>query len=417
MTGSPTLPHLVPVRRRFAADHVDDVGGTLRAELQRAGVRVQATERIAIAVGSRGITDLPILVRTMVDWVRQQGGRPFIVPAMGSHGGATADGQREVVAQYGITEDAVGAPVESSMDVVELPQGDAEVAVYMDARAHRADGTILVNRVKPHTSFHGRYESGLMKMCAIGLGKQRQAETLHRLGVRGLRDVMPRVARQVLHHGNVRLGVAVVENAYKKLLAIRAIPAAAIPDEEPALLDLARAHLPRLPADRLDVLIVDEIGKNISGLGLDPNVVGRLRIPGEPEPASPSIRVVTIHDLTPETSGNAIGMGLADIATRRLFEKIDFRHTYENAITSGFLERGKVPLLAASDREAVELAVRACGCADVGAVRVIRIRNTLRLDELQVSAAVLADLADRGDVEPVGPSRPIVDDAGRLTPW
>ena len=212
--------------------------GTLSRELLASGVTIPRGARIAIAVGSRGITNLLELITTTVAWVKMMGGEPFIVPAMGSHGGATAEGQRAVLAGYGVTPQAVGAPICSSMDVVTLPRGEVATEVYFNRYAATADGTILINRVKPHTSFHSRYESGLMKMLAIGLGKHRQALAIHRLGVAGLCEVMPAVARQVLRHGNVLLGIAVVENARDETLLLRALPAAAIPDEEPALLDL-----------------------------------------------------------------------------------------------------------------------------------------------------------------------------------
>lgn len=398
-------PPLATIRQSLPAERLDDVAGEVRSRLAGCGVSVRAGWRIAIAVGSRGIADLAALVREVVGWVRSQGADPFIIPAMGSHGGGTAEGQTRILAGYGITEADVGAPIVSSMEVVALPQGDAEVPVYFDKAAREADGTIIVNRVKPHTSFHARYESGLMKMLAIGLGKHAQALAIHQLGVRGLREVMPRVAEQALRHANVILGIAVVENARDETLLVRAIAADRIAAEEPALLETARAQLPRLPVAELDVLIVDEMGKNISGLGMDTNVIGRLRIPGEPEPTSPRIRIIIARDLTAESHGNAIGMGLADIITRRLFSKIDFAATYENASTSTFLERAKVPMIAETDRQALDWAARACHAADPTGLRIIRIRNTLRLDTLQVSPVVLDDLAGRPDIELLSPIR------------
>ncbi len=210
---------------------------------------------------------------------------------------------------------------------------------------------------------------------------------------------MPEVARGILRHGKIVLGLAIVENARDETMLIRAIPAAAIPDEEPALLETARLQMPRLPVDDLDILIVDEIGKNISGLGMDTNVVGRLRIRGQPEPESPRIKTIVLRDLTDESHGNAIGMGLADVITRRLFARIDFRATYENVVTSTFLERGKVPVVAETDEQAIDIALRACGLADASAARIIRIRNTLRLDELHVSAPVLAEIRNRDGID------------------
>lgn len=408
---------LLTVRQRFPRPRIDDPGAASRDALRAAGNIVRSGERIAIAVGSRGIAGLDAIVRAVVAWVRDNGATPFIVPAMGSHGGATAEGQAAVLAGYGITEDTVGAPVRSGMDVDELPRGDCPVPVYFDRRAGQADGTILINRVKPHTSFCGRYESGLMKMMAIGLGKHRQALAIHELGVEGLRDVMPQVARQVLRHANVRLGLAVVENAYDEPAVLRAVPAERIPEEEPALLDLARRNMPSLPLEKIDLLVVDEIGKNISGLGMDTNIIGRLKIRGQAEPSSPDIRVIAALDLTTETKGNAAGMGLADVITRRLFGKIDFKSTYENVLTTGFLERGKVPVIADTDGEALRIAFRAAGMPEPSRARIVRIRNTLCLSVLQVSECVWEELRGRDGVELVEPAAPVLMPDGSLKPF
>jgi len=408
------MPDLIKVRQRFEAEKLEDIDGAVRAELDRCAVRIDRGASLAIAIGSRGIANIARIVKQVVMWVRRQGGEPFIVPAMGSHGGATAEGQRRILESYGVTETYTNAPIRSSMSVVELPRGDFETPVYWDEHACHADGTIVVNRIKPHTSFHGRYESGLMKMIAIGLGKHAQAAAIHRFGVEGLRDLMPRVARQILQHGNLLLGVAIVENAYDETLKIRALPAADIPAEEPGLLDLARANLPHLPVDALAILVVDEIGKDISGLGLDPNVVGRLKIRGQPEPARPNIKMIIIRDLSEGSHGNAAGMGLADIATRRFFEKIDFQVTYENVLTSTFLDRGKVPLIAETDRQALEFAFRALGSIGPAEARVVRIKNTLRLDLLHVSRAVLREIEARPDIEVVGPVPEPFDEHGQL---
>ena len=322
---------------------------------------------------------------------------------MGSHGGAIAEGQQRILEGYGITPEYVGTEIRSSMAVVELPRGDLAIPVFYDRQAHEADGTIIINRIKPHTSFHGRYESGLMKMMAIGLGKQAQALAIHRLGPAGLRDIMPAVARQVLQHGNVILGLAIIENAYDEILKVQAVLADRIPDEEPLLLDLARANMPLLPVSDLDILIVDEMGKDISGLGMDTNVIGRLRIRGQPEPERPNIGIIIVRDLSAGSHGNAVGVGLADIITRRLFEKIDFKATYENALTSTFTERAKVPIIAETDQLAIDFACRALGTSSENNLRLIRIQNTLRLDQLDVSPAVLDEIKDRPDIEILTP--------------
>lgn len=405
------------IHQRFPPEHIADIPAAVRQSLNASGVRIARNANVAIAVGSRGISGLRQVVTETVGWVRAQGGSPFIVPAMGSHGGATAEGQVAVLEGYGITEDEVGAPIRSSMEVVSLPQGESPVAVFLDRMAAGADAIIVINRIKPHTSFHGRYESGLMKMLAIGLGKHRQALAIHAMGLEGLRNVMPVVAGQILRHAGVLLGIAVVENAYDEPLHVRAIPAALIPREEPALLELARRNMPRLPLEKIDVLVVDEMGKNISGLGMDTNVIGRLKVRGQPEPESPEIRMIIARDLTEETRGNAAGIGLADVITRRLFSRIDFRATYENVLTTGFLERARIPIIAESDRAALEIAFREAGMPAPEQARVIRIRNTLRLGEMLVSKAAWEAMAGCSDVELAGTVPALFDVDGNMMPF
>jgi hypothetical protein len=408
------LPGLTRVYQRFDPTRIDSVEGEVMRQLGGCGVTVRPGASVAIATGSRGIDNIALIMRCVVRWVEGQGGRPFIVPAMGSHGGATAEGQRKVIEGYGVTEEYCGAPIRSSMDVVQLPAEGLDVPVYFDKYASEADGVIVVNRVKPHTSFHGPYESGLLKMISIGLGKHAQALAIHDLGVPGLRDLMPRVARAILAAGKILLGVAIVENAYDQTMLVQAIPAGSIDQQEPALLDIARRNMPRLPAEDIDILIVDEIGKDISGVGMDTNVIGRLKIPGQPEPDSPRIRMIFVRNLSTGAHGNALGIGLADVTTRKLFEKIDFAATYENVITTRFLERGKIPIIAETDRQAMEIALRGAGLTSAQDARLVRIHNTLRLDELLVSPAVLMDIRGREGIEVGEAAVQWFDEAGTL---
>ncbi len=288
--------HRVSVRLDEPA--LRDVGAHTDRALASCGVVLEPGSEVAIALGSRGIVDLQLVVRRVIDWVRSQGAQPFVVSAMGSHGGATAEGQREVLASYGLDEQHLGCPVRTSMDVVELPAEVGGTKVVTDAEASKASATIVVNRVKPHTDFHGPYESGLMKMIAIGLGNRVQAERIHAYGSAGLRTLVPEIGAQVLAHGNVVLGVAIVENALEQVMAVEVVPAAQIPVVEPDLLALARAHMPRLPIDDLDVLLVDQMGKDISGVGMDTNVIGRTMILGEAgsrDAAHPDDRVPPPH--------------------------------------------------------------------------------------------------------------------------
>jgi hypothetical protein len=404
-------------RQSFPADHVADPGAAVRAEIARVGLSFERGAPIAIAVGSRGIARLREVVTATVAAVRERGGDPFIIPAMGSHGGATAEGQREVLASYGVTEETTGAPVRSSMDVVELPRGDAPCRVFMDRLASQAAGTILINRVKPHTDYHGPHESGLVKMSVIGLGKHAQALEVHRHGTRGLREFIPVVSRQVVAHGNLVLGVGLVENAHHELAEIRAARPRDLAAVDGALLERARALMPRLPAEDIDVLIVDELGKDVSGTGLDTNIIGRMYIKGDAEPASPRIKAIIVCDLTEASHGNALGMGLADVITRRLYDKVDLAAVAQNVITSTFLERGKMPLVAPSDRDAFEWAVRACGPVEPDDLRVLRVRSTLHLEQFQASDRLWGDIAGRSAIARVEAGcSPAFDERGALRP-
>jgi hypothetical protein len=412
------LPQLIRVRRSLDSACIADVAGAVRAELDRAFPAVRPGSSIAVAVGSRGIADIRVIVSETVRFLQSRGARPFVVPAMGSHGGATAAGQEEVLADYGITEATVGAPVRSSMEVVRVPAEGLEFPVYMDRFAWESDGVVLVNRVKPHTDYHGFPESGLLKMAVIGLGKQAQALVIHGRGVAGLKEWILPAARHVLASGRVLLGLGIVENATDRTCLLRAARAADIEEAERALLAEAVARMPRLPTGEVDVLIVDEMGKDVSGTGLDTNIIGRTRVFGQEEPGWPVIRVVVVTDLTAASHGNAVGVGLADVITRCLRDKIDAGATTENVVTSTFLERAKIPVVAQTDRQAIEIALR-CSCVPAGREpRMIRIVNTLRLEELYVSRPVLQEM--RGGTEPVetlGLFRDPVDTAGALIPF
>ena len=408
------LLQLVKINQTFNRISIPHVENTVREQIISAGLKIQPGASIAIAAGSRGIANLARIVKTIVSFVSAQEGRPFIVPAMGSHGGATAEGQKEILESYGIIEREMRCPIRSSMDVVELSKGDSECRIFMDRNAHEADGIILINRIKPHTDFHGIYESGLVKMCVIGLGKEKQANEMHRYGVYGLKELVPKAASQILASGKIILGIGIVENAYDESAVIEAIKPYEIMDREPELLELARKNMPKLPVDQLDVLIIDRMGKDISGVGIDTNIIGRIKIPGEKEPVVPEIKMIVVADITDESHGNATGIGLADITTRKLFEKIDFPVTYKNIVTSSFLERGKLPIVAETDKLAFEYALRACGPMTPGRERIARIRDTLHLDELYVSAPLLEEINGRDNIRVVGEPVGLFDHAGNL---
>ncbi len=406
------FPPLVRIRQRFPRPRLDDVEAAVQAELDASPVAIPAGGSIAIAVGSRGIANLALIVRTVARWVKAKGGQPFIVPAMGSHGGATADGQRQVVEGYGVTEAFTGAPIRSSMDVVKLPNPGLPIPLYFDRNAYGADGVIVVNRIKLHTDFHGAYESGLMKMIVIGLGKHAQALAVHQHGTQGLRELMPKAAQAVIDQGRILFGLGVVENAYDETRTVRLVPAKRIPQVEPELLAQARLSMPRLPVDDLDVLVIDRFGKDISGAGIDTNIIGRWMIHNEPEPQRPHIRSIVLCDLSPGSHGNAIGMGLADIMHRRAYDKIDWQATYENMYTSSFLYRGRTPVVVDSDQQALHYALRGSNVLDPAQARLARIQDTLHLAELLVSHAVLNELEGRDDIEVLEPAGELFDAQG-----
>ena len=402
------------IRQQFDNTSLGDIEQTVIEQVS-AKLSIAPGASIAIGAGSRGIANIARIVGAVVNAVKAKGGAPFVFPAMGSHGGATGEGQQEILATYGITEETMGCPIRSSMEVVQLDNGGLELPLYMDKTAHDSDGIILVNRIKPHTAFHGTYESGLVKMSIIGLGKERLANAIHSFGVHGLKVLMPQAGRKILETGKVLLGVGIVENAYDQTAIIETMTPAEILDREPILLDIAKAKLPSFPLNEIDVLVVDQIGKNISGSGMDPNIIGRMRIRGSSdEPPFPDIKSIVITDLTDVSHGNACGIGLADVATRRLADKIDWDVTYMNGITSGFYEHFMLPIVAPTDRQALDWGIRASHDPHKPK-KLVRILDTLHLGELYVSDAALAEVKDK--VEIVSQPMNLFDQQGSLFPF
>lgn len=402
LVANTPLPRLTRVRQCWPAHALndDDVAATVRAQLETVGVRQRIVPgmRVAVTAGSRGIRNIVPILHTSIAWLRDAGAEPFVVPAMGSHGGATAAGQVQVLNSLGITEETMGCPILATMDVVTAGHLDDSdhTPVSLDRRAAEADGILVVNRVKPHTSFTAAIESGLAKMIAVGLGNRAGAETVHRDGVVGLRNRIVPMAQQVVARGTVLAGLAILEDAYEQTADIVAVPPGEIGGAgETALLERSRTLLARLPFDALDVLVVEEMGKDKSGTGMDTNVIGRLRIPGEPEPASPRIRIVVALDLSDASHGNAAGMGLADIITAQLASKVNLVATYTSHLTAGLIgvQRAALPITLPTEHDAIAMAIRVCGQPDPAAVRLVRIRNTLLLDELLVSDALLPEVA------------------------
>ena len=352
----------------------------------RLGERVAKGGSIAVGIGSRGVSGIALVARTTVDTLREMGYKPFIVAAMGSHGGATAAGQRELLAGYGVTTESMGVPVKTDMETVVLGTNPVGLPIYFDKNAYHADGIVLVNRVKPHTDFRSTHESGVLKMLVIGLGKRDGASQVHKLGVRGLREVLPAVGRFLVENTRFALGLAIVENAEDLPAEIAALEPETIFDKEPVLLERARGLMGRLPFDQIDVLVVGELGKNYSGAGMDPNVIGRLLIETQPDFERPLITRLAVLDVSDESHGNIVGVGFADLTTERLVSKLDPESFRINVITSCCLERARIPITLATDREVIETALDTCWRIDPSQARVVVIPNTLELKTLWVSA-------------------------------
>jgi hypothetical protein len=420
-------PKFARIKQEFdptKMDVAEELPAAIKTELSSLGLDL-AGKTVALTAGSRGVANIVTVLKTVVEWVASQGGSAFIVPAMGSHGGGTAEGQLELLEGYGITEEACGCEIRSSMEVVELPQGDCPVKVHIDKHAMSADHTIVINRVKPHTDFRGTWESGLMKMITIGLGKKEGAVACHdavnkREGVKGLFEYLPLIAQQKLNEGNIVCAIGLVENAYDQTRFVKALLAADIPEGEKPLLELARQNMPRLPVDQIDVLMVDELGKNISGTGMDTNVIGRMYQFGTPEPEVPNVGIISVHGITEASHGNACGMGLADVCSQSFFEQLDFASTSTNIITSNNLERGKLPVVATTDEHTWEVAVRSSGALSFGAtadVRAVRIPNTLHVGECWVSPALLPELAAMPHIKVIEEGIDLFCEAGKLLPF
>jgi hypothetical protein len=410
LTGIPRaseFPRMFRVKQAFQGPAVENVPAAARAALGRLALPMKAGQSIALTVGSRGIVNIAAIVRATVEHLLDLGARPFIIPAMGSHGGGTADGQRSVLEHYGVTEAAMGCPVRATMDVVQV--GEAlGLPIWLDRYAAEADWVGVINRVKPHTGFTGDIGSGLLKMMTIGTGKHRGAVQAHRANIRlGYERMITGLGAGMLRSGRIAFGLGVVENGYDETALIQAF----LPDQleagERELFRKARAWMAKLPFEDLDLLIVDEIGKEISGTGMDTNVIGRHATWFERPFTSPRITFILACDTTANTYGNANGIGLADFTTRRLADRIDWEPTYVNALTACSPGGPKLPAVLDTTQEAIAVALSCLGLDRIEDARVVRIQNTLRLAEVEVSAAFGAALAGRVDLTPLGEPTPM----------
>jgi hypothetical protein len=417
------FPRMMRLLQRMPCPKLDDVAQEVRRETAKLdlGSRLKPGESVAVTVGSRGISNLPLIIRTMVEMLTAQGARPFLVPAMGSHGGATAEGQAGTLAELGITEEFCGAPVKSSMEVVQLTTTERGLPVYLDRHAHQADHVVVVNRVKPHTVLSGEVESGLQKMLLIGLGKQQGADVYHRAFHAQSFDAIARSAGQaVIEKGRILMGLAIVENPIKQTALIEAVKPNEFWEREKKLLIQAKEWIPHLPFPEADLLIVDEFGKNISGSGMDTNVVGRKPsshlLPAE---VSPRITAIYVRDLTEQSHGNATGIGRVEFTHQRLVDKIDWPSTYMNCLTANAPHAARLPMHFDSDRRVLEAAMGSVlGSDDPTRARVMHIKNTMELTEVLVSEAYLAQVKTREDLSLMAqPMEMTFDHNGDFEPW
>jgi len=414
-----SYPRMSIISQPLYSAPIKDIPGAVRQQI--AGLKLQGKlrpgARVAITCGSRGVNNIALITRTICEEVKALGWKPVLIPAMGSHGGATAAGQVEVLNGYGITEEYCGAPILSSMEVVQLGVTEQGIPVYLDKHASQCDATIGVNRVKKHTDFTGQVESGLMKIMVIGLGKHKQALAMHSYGTYGLRVLLPPVARMVIEKAPVLFGLALLEDGFEQTTEIHALPPQDIEKTEVELLKKANAYLARLPIDDIDLLLVERMGKEISGAGMDTNVVGRMCIRGEPEFEKPRVKWLIPLDLTEGAHGNAAGLGMADLTVKRLVNKIDMQAFYTNTITSGFLERGKLPMTFDADKEAIDVALRLMGGTPPEKARVMRIWDTLHISYIQVAESLLDEVTKKPGVRVIaGPEEMSFLPDGNLKP-
>jgi len=411
------FPEMSLVRQKLHAEKLQDIPVAVESALESLHLASVAKpgESVAVAVGSRGVSHIPIIVSECVKRLKDRGLKPFIVPAMGSHGGNTPEGELSVLARLGIDQSFVGVPILAAEDVVEIGTLDIGIPIVMDRRAAEADQIVVINRVKPHTKFRGPIESGLTKMLTIGLGKGQGAALYHRAAVQHTFGILQDAARHILESRSVLFGLAVLEDGYKDVSRICAVRPENWFEAERTLLEEARFMMPSIPFDLIDILIVDEIGKDISGIGMDSNVTGRHRdIVGDFYTA-PHVKRIFVRDLSPESDGNGNGIGLADVTTRRLVDALDLKKTYTNALTAISPEKAAIPMYFETDHECIQTCLNTIGMVKPEAARIIRIKNTATLETLLVSRAIEGDVISNPDLEIVRPWEPMAfDDTGNL---
>ncbi|MFT5875410.1 MAG: hypothetical protein ACI8WT_004403 [Clostridium sp.] len=394
------IPKMIKIKQKFHDEAIENIESKTKVEIRnKIYLSNLKGKKIAITAGSRGIKKIDIILLCVIDELKAVGAEPFIVPSMGSHGGATAEGQKEFLANYNITEESMGVKIISSMETVLIDTLEDGIPVYCDKNAYESDGIIVINKIKPHADFKGDYESGLVKMMAIGLGKHKGATNLHKQGFETFHELLPRVGESFINNAPILFGIAIVENAYDNPLIIEAIGRKDMMRREKELLKIAKDNTARIKLDEIDVLIIDEIGKNISGEGMDPNVTGRPGSYLNEGFEAPLIRKIVVLDITKESHGNGAGIGMCDISTVGCVSKIDLGTMYTNSITATILGPSKLPTIMNNDKEAIIIAIKTCTRIEFENVKIVRIKNTLELDEIEVSEVYYDSIKDCIDLK------------------
>jgi len=398
------LPEMIKVRQKFGIQRINDIESAVSNEIYNNTIvkMVKPGQKIAIAVGSRGIFNLAEIVKTVGNCLKRLGAKPFIVPAMGSHGGGTAEGQREVLSSYGINENRIGLPIVSSMEVLKVGETVDKIPVLMDRVAYESDMIVPIARIKPHTDYKARIESGLCKMMAIGLGKHEGCSRLHKEGFERFGKVIPEVAEVIIKETPIGFGIAIIENAYDRTAFIKAVIADEILNEEPGMLNVAKSMMPKIMLPDIDVLIVEQIGKDISGAGMDPNIIGRTTKGKLQGFEGPDIKRIIVLSLSENTHGNACGIGLADFTVKHFLESVNYTSTYANVIASGNPEAGRIPIVMENETEAVIAALSCCPGINENNPKIVRIKNTLHVEEIFISKNMMPDIEGNALFEIVG---------------
>lgn len=395
---------MIRIRQRFDDTHIENVRAAVYEQFARVEIAsmVHPGDRIAVGCGSRGIHAMAEIAAATVQCLLELGAKPFIVPAMGSHGGATPDGQRAVLASYNITEKSMGVPIECSMDTVPLGDTETGIPIFFSRPAYEADWVLPINRVKLHTDFSGPIESGLVKMMTIGFGKEKGCNSLHLHGTNNFARIIPEAGRKVLSYVDMRFGIAIVENAYDKTAVIEAVRGEALFDREPELLKLSKSLFPRIPFETVDVLIVENFGKDISGAGMDPNITGRSSVGVVENFNGPKIQRIVVCDLTDASHGNGVAINVADFITRKFYDKLDLRATYANGLACCNPSACQIPVIMEDEEEAVAMAVKTCRFIDQSHPRIVRLRSTLAMDEFEISKALVEEARKQPHIEILG---------------